>query len=213
MRDFQFEYTDQRFLWTLFGLMFGIFLGGLLIFVYLLKPFVSPFFIMLILIGVPILFFFLYKKRIKKNGIAKLSGNSVNINLSDNEMRIDFKDIEYYYYYKDRHNSTTFTLHLNDKSKFKITCHNYYCNPESFDNFFVYFKNNIATFNKDNNCNISQLKTIFSKRVVPFILIPLTIVLIPLLFFVPFPPKALIIGLTSGLIISWIKYITSRHKK
>ena len=209
MKEYQFEYTDQRFTWLLFVITFGIFLGLLAIFTW-----IHPFSIVLILVltfGIPVIVFFTFKKGIKKIGTVRLNNDSFNIYLSGNEREINFKDINYYYYYDGEH-GTTFTLDMKDGFKLKIGCNNNFCETKYFEDFYNDLKMRIDSFNNENNYNIPQLKTIFAKRITPYILVPATIIIIPLLLIVPFPAKILFIGLTSGLIIPWIKYIDSKLK-
>jgi len=211
MKDYSFEYTDQKIVLINFILSFGLILLGLVVIRYMFDS--ISLWEVFGLIGISILFLLLNKKKFKKYGTAKLYNDSVEIDLMGSKQKIDFININYYYFYKDRHNSTTFTLELNDKTKFKIVCHAYYCKTQAFDDFFSDFKNDIELFNKSNNCNIPQMKTIMEKKSASYILFSITIVFLTLLFIIPFPPKILIISLTIGLIAPWIKYINSRMKK
>jgi hypothetical protein len=179
---------------------------------YPLKGIISPIFVPIISIGLPFLVFIFYKRKIKKVGFAKLYGDILELRLSDCREKIDFRDIDYYYYYQNSH-GTTFTLHLKDQSKINVTCNNNFCKTKPFDDFLLDFIDSIVVFNKTSNFKITKLKTVFARKYIPYILIPSTLILLPLLFYIQFPGKILIIGLITGLIIPWKKYIDSKFKK
>lgn len=56
MKEYYFEYTDQRFTWILFGITIGILIG--LVVIFTLTHFNSPIFATFLSFGIPVLVFF-----------------------------------------------------------------------------------------------------------------------------------------------------------
>ncbi len=216
MKDYQFEYNDQAKAFKLMGISIGLVILG---FYLILGPFrytfqQPPVFLIGLLMLLPILTTYIFKNKIKKYGSAVLYESYVIINLSNNEKKIYFKDInQYYIYHSTRNGGVVFTLYLSDKTTLKITCNKTFCKPKLIENFLIDFKRNIEVFNINNNCNIPQLKTVLAKWFGLYILAPLTILIIPFIFFIPFPLKIVIIGMTCGLFAAWIIFLKARLKK
>jgi len=160
-KSYRFEYTTNMTFIVLFSAI-GMIPVTLFLFHYTLHMEYFGYQVP-IAFAVAISYFILYKDKAKKKGLATLHDDSIVFQLNSQEKQIYFKDLKYYYFYKDSKNNSIFKLRFHDNSKYNLMCNSNFCNPKTFDAFFEVFKQNIEQYNVRNNCNIPRRITLLKK--------------------------------------------------
>ena len=213
MRDFAFEYTDTKFTLKLLGLSF------LALFVLLVAMVVTVDLIgiigsLILAFGVPLLIFFLNKKKIKKLGTANISDSNAEFKLVNSTQKIEFGQIRTYQV--ERYYGTTLVLKFKDGKDFKLQANTNFCNADKFDEFCQEFEKTVQQFKTTNNVELTRKKSMFERAwMLPFLII-LTAGLIGGIIFAisndkNIPPT---FYTSAALVIPlWIGYFNARKRK
>lgn len=158
MKEYNFEYTDQRFGLTLFAFSVLIFIGLIFLFGNFFPQ--QAMLGMFLAIGVPAIVFLLLKKNIKRQGSANLGETKVELNLDGKAKDIHFNKLASY---KVDKGSKGLVLRLKfiDKTKFKVFGNNIFCNTEIFEKFCDDLDASISQFEANEHLGIIRKGSIF----------------------------------------------------
>jgi len=213
MRDFTFEYTDTKFTLKLLGLSFLSFVV-LLIAMVVTVDLIGIIGSLILAFGVPLLIFFLNKKKIKKLGTGNILDSYAEFKLADSTQKIEFGQIKTYQV--ERYNGTALVLKLKDGKDFKLQANTNFCNADQFDTFCQEFEKTIQQFKMTNNVELTRKKSMFEQAwMLPFLII-LTVGLVGGIIFAiskgkNIPPTFY----TSAAVVIplWIGYFNARKRK
>ena len=202
MKDYDFEYTNQRLIYALFLGLFVIIAISAIILMRLFEKFLLLDTIFSIVLGVA--FFLFNKHRIRKVGKARLSDNEVVLELQDIR-QIDFDQLKYYYLYNGK-NGIVFTLGLIDGTKFKMSVNNNFCDIEPFEAFLADFGQAVETYKNQNQADIIHLESMLARKNAIYVLLLLTALVIIGYIFTRMPLMCIPIGFTLPVMVNWIQY-------
>lgn len=160
MKDLKFEYTDSKFTLILLGL-------SLLSFVLLLIvereviELLGVIGALILTLGVPLLIFFLNKKKIKKQGTAMIHDSFSVFRLSGSTVQVDYADIKAYQV--ERYNGTQLKIKFMNGKNLKVEANSNFCNSSQFEAFCQEFERTIQEFKSINNVEIVRKKSMFEK--------------------------------------------------
>jgi len=214
MREFNFEYTDTKFTLKLLGLSFLAFVV-LLIAMVVTVDLIGTVGGLILAFGVPLVIFFLNKKKIKKLGTANIYDSSSEFKLAESIEKIVYADIKSYQV--ERYNGTALVIKLKDGKDFKLQANSNFCNTARFDTFCQEFEKTLDQFKTTNsNVELTRKPSIYERAwMLPFLII-LTTGLIGFSVFAisqgkNIPPTFY----TSAAIVipMWIGYLSARKRK
>jgi hypothetical protein len=213
MRDYNFEYTDTKFTLKLIGLSFLAFVV-LLIAMVVTVDLLGIAGALILAFGVPVLIFFLNKKKIKKIGTANIYDSSSEFKLADSTEKVVYADIKTYQV--ERYNGTHLKIKFKDGKDFKLQANSNFCNSDQFDILCGEFEKTVQQFKSTNNVELTRKPSMFERAwMLPFLII-LTAGLIGGIVFAisqgkSIPPTFY----TSAAIVipMWIGYFNARKRK
>ncbi|MBJ7428113.1 MAG: hypothetical protein JHD28_04030 [Bacteroidia bacterium] len=213
MKEFNFEYTDTKFLMKLFGICSLVFVG--MIITAAVNKDTTPIIWGLILsFIIPFAIYFLNKKNITKLGTACITDASVTFQLTEVTQTITFEEIATYQV--EQFNGTSLKLKLNNGTEFKLLANTNFCNADQFDAFCQEFEQAILQFKTTNNTEITRKKTIFEQAwMLPFLVI-LSVGLVGMSIFALANGKNIPASFFTSaalLIPMWIAYFNAKRKK
>lgn len=218
MKEYNFEYSNQKYATKLFlicfGIGFGLFFGifGLSKIVKLSGTYFLLVYIMFI-IGIPFLIFWRNRKNIKKIGSAKLDENKVQFIYENNIKEIDFSNIQNYLV--QTYNGTLLQMKLLNGEKFKMFSNSNYCNTLEFDKFSYDLEIKLENFKKLNNTSIIRKKSFFERVwIYPFLII-MTIFVAIIVFYGFYVGKGFSLKLITvifPLISLWAGYYSAKNR-
>jgi hypothetical protein len=167
--EYNFEFTDQKYLLNLFGLIFVPFV--LLMFSALWLGFA----VLIAAFVVPILIYWFNRKNIKKKGQAILSETFAEINLVDRKHIINFNEIKSYQV--DYMNGVTLKILFTNRSELTLVANSNFCNEEQLEIFCDEFEKAIANFKGENQSKVIRTKSLFEKSWMYFVLVGMSIII------------------------------------
>ncbi len=213
MKEFNFEYTDTKYLMKLFGISWLVFVGMIII-VAQNKESISIIWAIILILGIPFAIYFFNKKKITKLGTACITDDSVTFQLAEVTQTITFEQIATYQV--EQYSGTNLRLKLKDGTKFKIFASSNFCNADQFDTFCQEFEQTILQFKTTNNSAITRKKTIFEQAwMLPFLVV-LSVGLVGISIFAIANDKnipASFFTAAALLIPMWIAYFNAKRKK
>jgi hypothetical protein len=93
-------------------------------------------------LGIPVLIFWLNRKKIRKNGFATINNNEVEFNLNGIKEKINLNEIENYQI--QIYNGTTLNIKLKSGKNIGIVSNSFFCNPIKFNIFCQELENTIV---------------------------------------------------------------------
>ena len=162
--------------------------------------------------GIPIITFFIFRKKAIDNCVAKLSDESVQFKFTSKIRVINFEDIISYKAYHGRNGSELFLKNKSDN--FKISVNNNYCKTETFDAFCDTIINQLDNYKLKNNPSLIHEGSIFTKKgMFYFLIIASSLYLFG--FFIETNTLRLAIGIGGGFyfFIMWTKYYTENKRQ
>ena len=214
IRQYHFEFVNQKkslmtFL-VCFVSFFSIFFGMLYF-----KNIFNPYFIIANSFGLPCLYFFLNKKKIKTLGFATLCNDYVEISILGTIKRINFNEI-IDYQIEEYKSSISLTFNLKNGIKYRITSSSIFCDIKNFNFFCKNLKIEIEDFIKLHGISLIRKKTFFeNKWVFPFLIIS-SIIIGAVIVFEKYLKKDVSLSLFSAigpLLIFWGAYFNAKSKK
>ena len=211
--DYNFEYTDSKTLFRLFGLCFGLCI--LLLFsISFTRHYVDIGMSIILAFVIPSLIFWFYRKKTKKQGSASITESSVDFKTHKGTTTINYKDITSYFI--QHYNGIYFKVLLADKSKFVIGANENFCNPETFGAFCDDFETVLYNKVKTDKLKVTRKKAYMEKKWFFVFLIVMSVIfgagIIQMLITgnrLPYSSLFMSIGLLASL---WTGYLTSRSK-
>lgn len=213
MADYNFEYTDTKFTLKLLGISFLTFIL-LLIAMIVTIDLIGVIGGLILAFGVPLLIFFLNKKKILKQGSAIINDSYSEFKLSDTTNKIVYSDIRTYQV--ERFNGTHLKIKFKDGSRFKLQANSNFCNSKQFDLCSQEFDDTVQRFKTTNGVELTRKKSIFEQAWMLPLLIILTGgllggVLYAIIQGKRIPPTFY----TSGAIVIplWVAFFNARKRK
>lgn len=130
MKEFTFEFADQRYLVRLLIVCFLSLIIFLISSVALLVDSIGIFGCMTIAFGFPIVLFFLLKKNIKKIGTAIIAEDSVEFKSALLNQKILYSDIKFYVI--QQYKSIALIIKPKTERKFTLQANPNFCNTDPF---------------------------------------------------------------------------------
>lgn len=220
MKEYRFEYSNQKYATKLSIICFGFFIlsfigmFGLLKFIKLSKVIFFALFLILCF-GIPFLIFWLNRKKIKKLGSANLEDEKVKIVLENEVKEIQFNQIENYLV--QVYNGTLLQIKLLNGEKFKMYSNSNFCNTIEFDKFSNDLETKIQNFKELSKINIIRKKNFFERVwIYPFLVIMTISVVIIVIYGIykgkGIPPLKLI-GVIVPVLTLWAGYFGSKKNR
>jgi hypothetical protein len=130
MKEYTFEFTDTRYtrillLLSLLSLLVTLIIMGKFVDLIAYPAGFIPIF------AIPLLVFFLNRKKIKKIGSAILQSDQAEFNFNGSVKKISYSEINKIEIF--RYRGTHLTIKLRDKQKFIIQGNSYFCDYRSLD--------------------------------------------------------------------------------
>lgn len=220
MKEYNFEYFNQKFtskfVGTLLVLFLILFFGSLIILSKILvKSTFAVFFCLFFSFIISYIIYRFNRKKIKKHGSAVIHESHVEFNLDITKRQINFADIKSYLI--QNYNGTLLNLVLIDDEKFNVAANNTYCDTTKFEFFCVDFEKVLEKFNENNNLSVVRKKTFFEKAwLLPFLVI-LTSALVFMVIHIFVTGKKLPVSsflLAFGPLLNlWAGYFSARNTK
>jgi ABC-type multidrug transport system fused ATPase/permease subunit len=213
LTDFRFEYSRQSIIVRLLFIAVPTFIT-LFISTFFILQYIGLLTCIILTIVVPILIFYLNRKKIKANGRAILTADRVTFELVDNKVTYEFKDIKSYtiqYYH-----GLALNLRLKEGKKFRLLANDNFCKPEKFSKFCRAFEKTLDTFESLNKTSSIRGKSIFEKQWFFVLLITLTALAIGALIYASLADKAKpgSILISIGALISlWTGYFATKTSR
>jgi hypothetical protein len=213
MKDFTFEYTDTKFTLKLLGLSFLAFVV-LLIAMVVTVDLIGIIASIILVFGVPLLIFFLNKKKIKKHGTANIYDSYSEFKLADSTDKVVYADIRTYQV--ERYNGTHLKIKFKDGKDFKLQANSNFCNNDQFDSFCQEFENVVQQYKTSNNVELTRKPSMFERAwMLPFLIV-LTAGLVGGIIFATSQGKRIppTFYTSAAVIIPlWIGYLNARKRK
>lgn len=174
MKQYDFEYTDQKFL-IILVISCIVLLAALIAGMLYLAPGIGKLPLVILAIAGPFVVFFLYKKRIKKPGTARLEGDKVTFNLSGQSRTISFNEL---ISYKIEHfNGTRLHLTFLDNSSFKLVSNNNLGGSDHFEIFCDDLEKALSEYIHASNTTLIRKPSVFEQKWFPYLLGAITLAL------------------------------------
>ena len=157
MKDYDFDFTDQRYTLTLIGLCFLSFALVLVILIPL--DFFGLIWSILLAFLVPVFIFWYNRKKIKKTGYATIYGTKAEFRLPALQEKLEYADIKTYKV--SRHQSTSLEIELKNGKTFKLYANPNFCITARFDNVCATFDKVVQQYKTDHNADLIRKKSFF----------------------------------------------------
>ena len=212
MKEYQFEYTNQNFTTLLTFICIFLFGGLVLGCVSILdEKWIPAVFAFGILMS--FLIFWLFRKKLKKQGVASLTDDSIEFLLGDRKQLLHFENFASY---KIKNlDSTILTINFKGDLRLKLFASNYFCKTKQFEILCNDLRSQIENYNLENHANIIRIKSFYEKKAAPYVLILLTVLLVAFIicarlfsgFFPVFLPAMIVFTP-----MAWINYFREQRK-
>jgi len=210
MKKYDFEFNDNKFAMRLFVICLVLFLVFLFIAVWLKFNFLIS---IAISLGIPILIFWLNRKKIPKRGFATMDNGKVEFNLNGIETKVNFNEIKNYQI--QIYNGTVLNVKLKSGKRIGIVSNSNFCNPMKFDIFCQEFEKNIEKYKTENNIELTRKKSFFEQVwIFPFLVIITSILIISVLIaiFKGMELRASIFISLAPLMTLWGGYYSAKNR-
>jgi peptidoglycan/LPS O-acetylase OafA/YrhL len=210
MKEFEFEYDDNKFKGKLFLICFLLFI--LLLFGILFLTKLNFIIAMLISMGIPYFTFKFYQKKVMKIGFAKINAEKINFKLGAIEKEIFFNEIQNYSI--NFQNGTALSFKLNNGKRFGIISNIFFSNTIGFSKFCSHFENEILRFKGQEDIAQIRKKSFFEKPWVYPIMVIFTIIVVILAIIAIYKGvnfNAPFIGAVGSLGSAWSMYFNTKR--
>ncbi|MCF0058449.1 hypothetical protein [Dyadobacter sp. CY356] len=212
MKEYYFEYTDQKFLTVLVGMSLIIMVGIIIFAGSFVPPSVSILFIFMS-IASPFLVFFLNIRKINRQVTAYLDDNSVVLDFEDHSESIEFSKLKSYQI--DEFSSVTLRLNFYNNHKIQLTASSGYSDTSSMKLFCQDLEQKIIRSNKNHFSQVKRIGSIFEKGWMLWILISGTAIFAGILISHFSEDKLFTLSFYSsiaGMVGIWLSYFRAKQK-
>ncbi len=157
MKDYDFDFTNQRYTLTLIGLCFFSF--ALMLVIMITLDLSALIWSILLAFLVPVFIFWYNRKKIRKTGYATVYGTNAEFRLPALQEKIEFADIKSYKV--SRHQSTSLEVELKDGKTFKLYANPNFCIKARFDNVCATFDKAVQQYKTDHHADLIKKKSFF----------------------------------------------------
>ena len=214
MKVYNFQSVNQKKALILFVSLFAIFFA-LFFSMVSLKHIFNVYVTMIFSFGIPILIFWLNRKKIKENCIAKISELNSEINVDNILHFIYFEEIKSYKI-ESYNGSISLSINLKNNENIKLTANSNYGEIKNFEDYCRDLEISIENFNKSNkNSEVLRKKSFFEKKWVFYFLIIITLIILIFLTILisksaEFPSSLL--SAIAPLLVLWGGYFNEKNK-
>lgn len=160
MNEYNFEYSDHRYTLKLLGICF--LLGALLMAgMFIVIHYINIFLALAIVMGIPILIFWLNQKQIKKRGIAII--HDLHTEFFFPTSNYSFTYLEIITYQVEYYNGISLSIKFKNGKNFKLQANSSFCNPSELEYFCTAFESKLSEFKAANNTGLTRKKPILAK--------------------------------------------------
>lgn len=219
MRNYNFEYNNQKYATKLGGLLFLLFFVLVFTLIFITRTLSiekNLSFVLTIIIagGIPIFLFKNNRKKIKKEGIAIIDNTSITFKLHDVEEKINFEDINSYLI--QIYNGTLLNIKFKNGKTFKLFASPNFCDVSLLDAFCQDLETIIEEYKTINNLKLEKKKSFFENAwLFPFLVIITSLFVFFIIYALwkgrSFPVSSFLMSL-GPLITLWVGYLTTRKK-
>jgi len=214
MKDYTFEYSDTKLTLKIFiiSVLTFILLVILAVGIFQKTILATPSFIAAF--GVPILIFYLNRKKIKKQGQVNIYDTYFIFILENSSNKIEYLDIREYQV--ERYNGVQLNIMFKDDKIFKLQANSTFCNPDQFDFVCDELEKVVLQFKTSNNVELKRRKSLFEQAWLLPILIITTVVIVTLIIISIYKGQKLQGSLLTTLAVLgsvWVGYLTARGRK
>ncbi|TKT93506.1 hypothetical protein [Dyadobacter frigoris] len=213
MKEYSFEYTDQKFLIILVGI-FLIMLTGPILFLGSFIPVAGGWLGIGIAIGAPFLVFALNKRKLNKQVTAYLYDTSVQLDFGDYSQQIDFNSLKSYQI--EDYNGITLRLKLSNNKKIELTASSGFSGFLPMKIFCQALEQKIILSNRNNFSHVTRITSAFENKWILVLMITLTAIFVIGIINSSFKDKLFTPSLYTSLAIfvgMWFTYFRARQKK
>ena len=214
MKKYNFKSVNQRKALILFISLFALFFA-LIFGMTNLKNIFNIYVTMIFSFGIPILIFFLSRKRIQENCIAELSEKNTEIEKEGKLHILNFEEIKSYKI-ETYNNSTSLNIKLKSGEKFNLNTNSNFSETNSFEEFCSDLETAIESYKKQHNIEVERKKAFFERSwIFPFLII-ITLILTVFVIIIISKDKGFSISLISALaplLILWSGYFNAKNKR
>ena len=171
MRDYTFEYVNQKFLLILFGISISVFVGQVACMSYLV-PVIGKNASFILMLAGPVLVFWLYKEKLKRRCTAHLSGSSVSFDFDDSVENVEFRDLLSYKI--EHYNGTTLVMTFRERKKIKLVANGHFCDSAPMESFCLALEDAITGSNVAGLSEVIRVKSVFEQKWMPVFLTIMT---------------------------------------
>ena len=215
MREYNFQTVNQKRALILFVSLFALFFA-LIFSMVSLKHIFNIYVTMIFSFGIPILIFWLNRKKIKENCIAKISELNSEINIDDKLHFINFEEMKSYKI-ESYNGSIGLSVSLKNNEKIKLTANSNYGETKNFEEYCRDLEISIENFKKSHkNIEVERRKSFFEKKWVLYFLIIITLVLSIFVINIISQGKGFSMSLISAiapLLVLWGGYFNEKNKR
>jgi len=209
----EFIYTNINYALKLFGVCFGLLILSLVV-LSPLSDIIGMVLYLLLGFTIPVIVFFLFKKKIKRSGKGEIVNKVLHLEMDSQKTTIDLSNI---HSFKVEHfNGTKLSLRMKNRKKLNIYANDNFCDSTSFEAFTDYFETCLSDFTKEGNVNIIRKKSVFEQKWMFYFLFVMTILTAGAIFyalaFTDRTPGTLFTS-TGLLIFMWAAYFKAQKKK
>jgi len=164
--------------------------------------------------GIPLLIFFLNKKKTEKQGTATIYDSYSEFKLADSIDKVVYADIKTYQV--ERYNGTYLKIKFKDGKSFKLQLNSNFCNSDQFYSFCHELENTVQHYKTTNNIELTRQKSMFEQAwMLPFLIILPGGLIAGITFAVSqgknIPPS--FYASAAVVIPFWISYLNARKRK
>ena len=210
MTKYDFEFNDNKFALRLFMICLITFIALLFITLQLNLNFLI---LITISLGIPILIFWLNRKKNPKIGFAIIGDSEIELNLNGTEEKFNLNEIENYQIHI--YNGITLNIKLKSGKKIGIVSNSNFCNPMKFDTFCQELENKIEKYKAENNVELIRKKSFFEQAwLFPFLVIltSIAVILVLIALFKGIELKASIFMSMAPLLTLWGGYLSTKNR-
>lgn len=213
MRDYTFEYINQRSLLILFGISLAVFVALIACMSYLI-PIIGKNASFILLLGGPALIFWFNRGKLKRQCTAHLSDSSVNFDFEDRVENVEFKELMSYKV--EHYNGTTLVMKFRERKKIKLVANGNFCDSAPMESFCQALEDAITGSNVTGLSEVTRVKCVFEQKWMPVFLTVMTAAIIWVVVHSYQSGKSLPISTYTSIAIfagMWLAYFKARQKK
>ncbi|MDQ6478981.1 hypothetical protein [Dyadobacter sp. LHD-138] len=213
MKDYTFEYINQKLLLILFGISVAV-LAGLIACMSYLAPVIDKNISFILVLGGPVLIFWLNKGKLKRRCTAHLSSTSVSFNFDDNIENVEFTDLMSYKI--EHYNGTTLVMKFHGRKKIKLVANGNFCDSTPMESFCQALEDAITKSNVTGLSEVMRAKSVFEQKWIPFFLTIMTAAVIWVVVHAYQSGKSVPVSIYTSIAIflgMWGAYFKAKQKK